>query len=418
MPHKAKVGCLFTAILVACIGLWATETLNADDWPQIGGPNRNGISKETKLLPKWGQNGPPVAWKKQVGSGFSAPVIADGKLLLFHQIGNKETVTCMEANTGKVLWQTGYVTTFQDNFGKGEGPRATPVIDNGKVYTLGAEGYLQCLNFKDGSKVWGFALKDRYNLPQNYFGIGTSPVVAGKLLLVNVGGTQTGIVGFRTDNGKEVWRATNHEASYSSPVVAKVAGKELAIFFTRHGVVLLNPGDGKIIHQQRWRAVINASVNAATPLVIGDTLFFSTAYDTGALLLKFDGKKVTEVWKNDESMTNHYNTCVFHNGHLYGIHGRQEAGADLRCVELKTGKVKWTQKRFGCASLILADGKIIAFTEDGELVLFRPTPEGFQQISRADVLDAEPARAMSALSDGRLFVRDRDTLICFDLRDR
>jgi outer membrane protein assembly factor BamB len=401
------------ALTVLCLCAAAS---NAADWPQFLGLNRDGTSAERGLLASWPRGGPRALWQKKVGEGYSGPVVADGKVILFHRVGDNDVVQCLDAARGEQFWKFTYPTAYQDQLGKGNGPRATPVIADGHVYTLSAEGKLHCLNLRNGRKVWDRSLVREYKVPGSFFGVGTTPLVEGDLVLVNVGGRKAGIVAFDKDTGKEVWKATEDGASYSSPVATTIHGKRYGIFFTRQGVVLLDPKTGKVHYQKRWRARYNASVNAATPLVVGDLVFVSTCYETGALLLKVGKDKVEEVWSGDEQMSNHYSTCVYHDGHLYGFHGRQETGPALRCVELKTGKVKWSQDRYGCGSIILADGKLIILTEKGDLVLAEPTPEAYRQKARAQVLDAPPCRAQTALSDGRLFARDGDRLVCWALK--
>jgi outer membrane protein assembly factor BamB len=181
-------------------------------------------------------------------------------------------------------------------------------------------------------------------------------------------------------------------------------------------VVLLDPTTGKVRYEKMWRARMQASVNAATPLVAGDLVFFSTSYQTGALLLRVGKDRVEEVWSGDEGMTNHYNTSVHKDGFLYGFHGRQESGPSLRCVELKTGKVRWDKDRWGCGSMVLADGRIIILSERGELVLIDATPDGYKERSRARVFESPPCRAQLALAGGRLYGRDEARLVCWDLK--
>jgi outer membrane protein assembly factor BamB len=234
-------------------------------------------------------------------------------------------------------------------------------------------------------------------------------------VLVNVGGPDAGIVAFTLKTGKEVWRATRDAASYASPTLAKVNGVEHAVFFTRNGVVLLDPQKGTERFNKRWRARIEASVNAATPLVIGEYLFVSASYDTGALLLRLKKDGATEVWNSDDAMSNHYNTCVHHDGHVYGFHGRQEAGASFRCVELLTGKVKWEQPRFGCGAMVLADGHLIVLTERGDLVLLEATAAAYREKSRGRVFTSLPCRAELALANGKLYARDQKKLACFNV---
>jgi outer membrane protein assembly factor BamB len=402
-------------LVLSALGLGG-GVLCAADWPQFLGPNRDGSSTETGLLPSWPKDGPPLVWKKAVGEGYSGPVVAGGKLILFHRVGDSEVVACLDAATGKEHWKYAYPTAYQDDFGKGNGPRATPVISGKRVYTLGAGGELHCVDLDGGKKVWARELLKEYKVPPSFFGVGSSPLVEGDLVLVNVGGRKAGIVAFDRETGKEVWRATDDGASYASPVAASIGGRRYGIFFTRQGVVLLDPKTGKVDYQKRWRARIDASVNAATPLVVGDLVFFSASYDTGALLLKVGKGKVEEVWSGDEEMSNHYSTCVVHKGFLYGFHGRQEPGAALRCVELKTGKIRWTRPRYGCGSMVLADGQLIILTEGGDLVLADPSPDAYREKARAHVFDALPCRAQPALADGRLYARDGAELKCWKLK--
>jgi outer membrane protein assembly factor BamB len=387
-----------------------------EDWPQFLGPARNATSSETGLRTSFPERGPPLVWEKEVGEGYSGPVVVGDRLILFHRLGQEEVVECLDAQTGKRTWKFAYPCRYEDDFNKGSGPRATPVVSGGRVYTLGVEGVLLALDLKTGEKVWDVSLKKEYQVPRSFFGVASSPVMDGNLLLVNVGARGAGIVAFDKDTGREIWKATSDGASYSSPLVATVGGTRSAVFFTRQGVVLLDPKGGKVRYQKRWRARIDASVNAAAPVVVDDYVFFSASYETGALLLRVGKSAVEEVWSGDDSLSCHYNTPVVYKGHLLGIDGRQESGGRLRCVELKTGKVRWTKEGFGCASLIMADGKLIALTEKGDLVLAEPTPEEYRERGRASVLTGTPCRAEIALANGRLYARDRGKLACWDLR--
>jgi hypothetical protein len=179
--------------------------------------------------------------------------------------------------------------------------------------------------------------------------------------------------------------------------------------------VLLDPADGTVHQSKRWRARINASVNAAAPLVVGDQLFISACYDTGGTVLRVTGKDLETVWANDESLSAHFSTPVYERGFLYGFHGRQEEGTQFRCVEWKTGKVRWSKGGFGCGSIIAADGKLIVLSESGELVLVEPTAEAYREKARAAVLTG-PVRAHPALSGGRLYARDNKKLVCWNLK--
>jgi outer membrane protein assembly factor BamB len=391
--------------------------VSAADWPQFLGPARNGVSAETGVLASWPREGPPVLWHREVGEGFSAPVVVGDRLLLFHRVNDEEVVECLDASTGKGQWKFAAPTRYRDAFGKGDGPRSTPVVAGGRVYTLGVEGRLCCLELATGRKVWERSLNEDYQVPPGFFGVATSPLVEGDLLLVNVGGRGAGIVAFDRDSGKEVWKATDHAASYSSPVAATIHGVRHVFFLTREGIVSLDPKAGNVRFSKHWRSRMNASVNAATPVVAGDLVFFTASYNTGAILLRVKSDGFDEVWQSDEVLSSHYNTPIAKDGFLYGFDGRQESGPRLRCVELKTGKVRWTREDFGCGSMILADGKLVILTESGDLVLAEPTPEAYREKARARVL-TNPCRAELALANGRLYGRDNTKLVCWDLRQK
>jgi outer membrane protein assembly factor BamB len=387
----------------------------AADWPQFLGPQRNGISSETGLLAEWPKKGPPVAWERAVGDGYSGPVIAGGKLVLFHGVGGDEVIEGLDAASGKGLWKSAYACGYTDTYGKGDGPRSTSLVVDGHVYTLGALGHLTCLELDTGRKVWQRALLEDYQASKGFFGVATSPILEGDHLLVNVGGKGAGIVALNKDTGKEAWKATDCGASYSSPVAATIDGVRHALFFTRQGLVSLDPATGAERFSHPWRARINESVNAAAPVVGGDQVFVSSSYGTGALLVRVRKDGCDEVWKGDGALSCHYNTPVLRDGYLYGIDGRQEPGATrLVCVEWKTGKVRWARDRFGCASMIWADSKLILLTETGELVVADVGPDGYREKARATVLNG-PCRAEIALANGRLYARDGRKLVCFNL---
>ncbi len=387
------------------------------DWPQFLGPARNATSPETGLLASWPRKGPPVAWEKEVGEGFSSPVVAGGRLILFHRVDDDEVVECLDAATGKEIWKHKTPTAYQDPLGKGNGPRSTPAVSGGRVYTLSPGGVLLGLNLEDGKKVWQRALLEDYDLVErSYFGVGTSPLIEGDLVLVNVGGRGAGIVAFDKTTGKEVWKSTSQGASYASPLAATLDGVRQALFFTREGFVSLDPATGDVRSAKRWRSRNNASVNAASPVVFDGHVFLSACYETGGLLLRVKKDGVEKVWSNDESLSCHFSTPVYHDGHLYGFHGRQDVeGGKLRCIEAKTGKVCWTADDYGCGSLVLADGRLVVLSERGELALVEPDGEKYRELARASVLTG-PIRAHLALADGRLYARDGRKLVCWNLK--
>jgi outer membrane protein assembly factor BamB len=387
--------------------------LIAADWPQHFGPNRDSHSPEAGLARTWPKEGPPQVWKYDVGVGWAGPVVAGERLIMFHRLENQEIVECLDM-TGKQKWKSNYRTKYSDDFNFDDGPRSTPLIADKKVFTLGADGELRAWELETGKAIWDRNINTDYKVEKGYFGVATSPIIVGGHLLINVGVKGAGVVAFDPATGKEVWKASNDGVSYSSPVAAKVGGEELAIFFTRAGLLAIEPTAGKVRYAHPWRPRLNASVNAATPIVVGDRMYISTSYSTGAIVLEAKKGELKEVWSGDDSLSNHFNTPVYIQGYLYGIDGRQEAGARLRCVEWDTGKVRWTQEKFGCAGLIAVDGLLIATTENGDVVLIEPNAERYKELGRAKVLDS-PVRAMPALAGGKLFVRDKTKLVALDV---
>lgn len=406
---------LLSALLYAA-GLEAIADGNASDWPQFLGPTRNGVYGGTNLANTWPKEGPPRVWQIKVGHGFSGPVVSAGRLILFHRIDDRATVDCLDSLTGKSIWRQEYRTDYVDDFGFDDGPRATPAVADGLVYTFGAEGVLNCFSLADGKLIWKVDTQSRFGSSKGYFGAACSPLVEGRAVLLNVGGANgAGMVAFNRSNGELLWKSTDAEASYSSPCAATVGGSRLAVFFTRAGLVSLDPETGKVRHEFPWRSRSQASVNAATPLVIDDFIFLSASYQTGAVLLRVAGNDVEKVWSTDDALSSHYATSVYREGFLYGYDGRQEQGQNLRCVELRTGKVRWSQDRFGAGTVTLAGKSLLLLKDTGELILAPASPDGFRPRAPAQVLPAG-VRAFPALADGLIYARSKDSLVCVDLR--
>jgi len=400
--------CFFLLVLTAAAA-------PAQDWPQFLGPTRNGVYSGPELSTSWPKTGPPQIWKKDVGQGFSPPVIANGRLILFHRVADKEVVECLDAKTGNRIWMFEYITHYRDDFGFDEGPRAAPTISDGKVYTFGAEGMLHCLDFGTGKRIWSVDTQQKFAVPKGFFGAAGSPLVEKNGVLLNVGGPNgSGIVAFDKNTGAKLWSATNDEASYSSSTAATIGGARHALFFTRNGLVDLDPANGKIRFQFPWRSRSHSSVNAATPLVVDDLVFLSASYGTGAVLLQLQGSEPKKIWASDDVLSNHYATSVYRDGYLYGFHGRQEEGPSLRCVELRTGKVQWNVDQFRAGSVTLAGAHLLIMREGGELILAPASPKGFNPISRAQALPPV-VRSYPALADGRLYIRNEKILVCLGL---
>ena len=382
---------------------------DAGDWPQILGPERNGKATKEKLANAWPTEGPEIVWKQQVGSGYAGVAVADGLVVLWHRQGDESVAEGMRGVTGEKVWRASYPTTYKSLIAPDDGPRCVPLIHRDRVYLVGAQGDLHCVTLKEGRKVWDVDAFQKFAAPEGYFGAGSTPIVEGDRLIMNVGGRGAGIGAFSLVDGSTVWKGTEEEASYSAPTKYVDAGKSRVVFATRYQTIAIDPQTGKVF----WRypfGMRGPSVNAATPIVIDGHLFLSASYGVGARWLRLSKDKVDEVWESNDVMSSQYATCVEHQGVLYGIDGRQDQGtARLRAFDPRSQKIYWTEENFGTGNLILVDGKLLILKTDGELVMALATPEGYKPLATAKVLETT-AQALPALADGVLYVRDTQSL--------
>ena len=388
--------------------------VNAQDWPQFLGPDRDGQYDGPPLATQWPNGSPAELWRRPIGAGFAGPVVADGRIILFHRVDGREVLEALDAANGAQLWSYDYPTTYRDDFGFDEGPRSSPVVVDGRVFSFGAQGALHAVDLETGSGLWSVDTRSRFGFPKAFFGAAGSPLVEDGRVLANIGGPDAGIVAFDAGSGDLLWAVSGEEASYSSPVGATFGGIRHALFFTRNSLLALDPVNGSVRFQRDWRARMRASVNAATPLIVGDHIFVSAEYGTGAGVFRVNGLDLEERWTSNDVLSNHYATSVYHDGYLYGFHGRQEYGPSLRAVAFETGEVAWDVDRFGAGSVTLAGDMLVIVRESGELYLADASPGAFSILAQARLLPPT-VRAYPALSDGRLFVRNGDTLLAVNL---
>lgn len=446
-------------------------TLPAADWPRFLGPEGNNTSPETGLRKQWPANGLPVLWEKKVGSGYSAPSILGDQLVLHQRLEDQEVVECFKASTGASLWRFAYRTGFVDPFGYNNGPRCTPILTSNRCYTFGAEGLLSCLDLATGALVWQRDTAKEWNVPEPFFGVGSTPLLAGDKLIVLVGGQpNAAVVALEAATGKTIWesggqtnwqgvptigwpgeapyRWTGQEkmASYSSPVAATIHGRRHILCLTRQGLMSLNPTNGAVYFSRWFEAPVNESVNAMCPVVQDDLVFISAAYyRIGSVLLRVkpDGRAFEEVWRSPKHtgerdlatgrfvapvLEIHFSTPILHDGFLYAFSGRNEPDATFRCVEFATGKLTWSRDErwpahsaqqpgvYGRGSAILADGRLIALGEGGKLGLFALNPQRPEELCSWQVPQLHyPCWTGPALAGKRLYLRSEDRLVCLDL---
>jgi len=391
---------------------WGSNApLPAGDWPQLLGPGRNGVATDEQLLDRFPAAGPRVVWQRAVGDGFAGVAVVGDLGVLFHRQAGEEVAEGFRPATGEVVWTRRFPASYSGSLARDQGPRCVPILHEGSVYLCGAAGDLHCLAQTDGAVRWTRALGKEWKTPEGYFGIGSTPVIAGDLLLWNAGAPGgRGVVALRLKTGETAWQATQEQASYSSPIVTEVAGQSQAIFVTRLQCLALNPQSGELLWQFPFGAR-GPTVNAATPLRIDDLLLVSASYGVGAHCARLSAGAPQEVWSNNETLSSQYTTGVVVDKRLYGIDGRADTGgARLRCIDPATGRVLWTVEDFGVAHLIAAGDKLLVQKDDGTLVLAQADPRAYRELGSHRVLKST-SRALPALANGRLFVRDERQLV-------
>ena len=411
------------------------------DWPCFLGPTHDGKSDEKGLVPTWPAGGPRIVWQRELGDGYAICSIARGRAYQFDRVGNKARLVCLKSETGEELWKFEYANEYEDMYGYGPGPRCCPVIDGDRVYLYGVEGMLICLKAADGTKLWEVNTSKDFGVAQNFFGVGSTPVVEGDLLIVQVGGSPpggpgiqtgeakgagSGIVAFDKKTGEVKYKVSDELASYATPLLTTIGDRRWGFVFARGGLVGFEPASGKIDFHFPWRAPILESVNAANPVVVGDQVLISECYGVGAALLKVKPGGADVVWfdgrKRDRSLMTHWNTPIHLDGFVYASSGRHTPEAELRCVEFATGKIQWAVPRLTRASLTYIDGHFVCLGEDGALRLIKVNPKQYEETARAVLKSADgepllkyPAWAAPIISHGLMYVRGKDRLVCVEL---
>lgn len=414
-----------------------TASAVGTDWPTFLGPNQDNVSTEKGIIAPWPKAGLGKVWDCTLGVGYAPPAIAAGKLFHFDRFEDNCRLTCRDAATGKQLWQFEYPTRYEDYYGYDAGPRSGPTVDGDRVYCYGPEGMLHCLRVADGKEVWKLNTKEKYHFHQNFFGVGGAPLIHDDLVIIPVGGSEKGprpadlreakpngtaLVGIDKKTGEVKYAKGNELASYASPIIRTINGKKIGLYFARGGLLGFDPKTGETAFHYKWRARDEESVNAANPLTIGDQVLVTECYGPGSVLLDLKGEKPKEIWtdldreKFDKALMCHWNTPIHHAGFVYGSSGRHDNEAELRCVELKTGDVKWRVKRTFRTSLLLVDGYFVNLSEYGDLSLFKPNSEKYEEVSKYSVPELQyPCWAPPVLSGGLLYVRGKGKLVCLEL---
>jgi outer membrane protein assembly factor BamB len=407
-------------LLLPAAVITLSVTTPAGDWPQFLGPHRTGVSDETGLADSFPASGPVIAWRVPLGVGMSSLAIHDGVAFTMYQDIDKQFVVALDATSGRTKWATAVAPAYKNAMGNG--PRATPTVHNGLVYSYTGEGILTALNAASGDIVWSANTpKEQKGRPAEY-GIASSPLIAGNSVVVQVGAPNAAVVGFNLKTGQTNWTAGQGNSGYSSPALLTLAGKKQIVAFVGAAVLGIDPVNG----EQLWRYayVTDYDCNTATPLLIDDTsVLISAAENHGSTILKIskDGNafRATSSWSSlgkNSVLRAEWQTPALADGHLFALDNIGSAGpiTNLVCVRVADGEQVWAKTRFGKSNLTLADGKLFISTMKGELVIVEASTSGFTETARASVLGM--TRQAPVISNGRLYLRDDREIVCIDVR--
>lgn len=398
-------------------------TLTTDaskDWPQWLGPNRDGRSTETGLNVDWQAKEPAELWRKPLGGGYSSVLQVGGMLYTMDRQGSEERVVCLEAATGNEVWSYRSAADYGTlRMGYAEGPRATPAVQNGRIYTVGATGQFLCLALPEKGQqprlLWKHDLVPEFEAYIPSWGVSCSPLLEGDMVIVQPGGKAGSVVAFDKVSGEVKWKALADKPGYSSPIAATLGGVRQIICFTGENLVGLQASDGKPLWTQKWKTQFEC--NAATPVLVGKCVFISSGYNKGCALYEIQGEgaeKLTAVplqVRLRKLMRNHHSNCVLHDNHLYGFDEDE-----LRCFQVRTFESVWSSDQPGKGCLIYADGHLIILTQQGMLTLVEANPKKYVVKGQKQVFQAKQTWAFPTLSDGRLYLRSNEAIVCLDMR--
>jgi len=435
------------ALFSACIV--SIYTAQTEDWPQWLGPNRDAVWREHGIVEKFPAGGPPVLWRASIGAGYAGPTVADGRVYIADRqlaagvsnptdpfkrgkIQGVERVVCLDEKVGKVLWKHEYDCPYDISYPAG--PRVAPQVNGGKVYSVGAEGNLYCLEAKNGNVLWSRDFKKDCGAQTPMWGFAGHPLIDGKKLICLAGGDGSTVVAFDKDTGKELWRAlTAKEPGYSSPVIVEAGGKRQLILWHPEAANSLDPETGKVYWSEPFKA--NSGMSIATPRQQNDLLFFTCFYN-GSLMMRLDANKpeAKAVWRTEkasEKNTTHLNavmtTPFLEDGYIYGVCSYGQ----LRCLKLETGERVWETfqastsgepVRWANAFIVKNGNRFFLFNEKGDLIIARLSPKGYEEVSRAHLLEPTNTAAgrdvlwsHPAFANRHMYARNDKEIICVDL---
>lgn len=397
-----KLAILSGAVLGLASLAWAA------DWPQFRGPEANGISPETSLNTDWGAKKPQELWKIAMGDdGYSGPAVANGKLFIVDHSGQQDIVRALDLASGKEIWTYAYEESGGPNWGF---TRATPCIKDGMVYTVSMKGQINCLSEADGKVIWQKKMAD-FGGRSPAWGFACSPIVDGENLILCPGGQGSSVVAVNRKTGELVWKSGTDKPGYATPVVATINGVKQYVVFSATTLNGYAAEDGRKLWGFPWKT--NYDVNAAMPVVIEDTVLISSGYSTGCALVEITAEGAKQVWKN-KALQLHFSSPVLIDGLIYST---TDSG-ELVCLDPKTGKDVWRQQGdFEKGGLIAADGVLFVLGgADGRLAAVQASPDGYKELAQMKPLGGKESWAAPILADGKLIIRNKQAMVCLDLK--
>lgn len=408
---------LLPILLAIAVQPWMGLVAAEDGWPQFLGPNRNGISPADGLIQTWPADGPNVLWRVPGGVGMSGVAVAKQLAVTMWNSDNGQAVAVMDAKTGELKWKTVVAPNYENSMG--DGPRATPAIDEDQVFAFTGQGILACLNLSDGRQLWSTSVFSKGGKPAEY-GMAASPLVVDGLVVVTAGGNQSAVVAVDKESGEVRWRAVNGTPGYSSPALLTIAGERQLVTFTGLGAVGIRAADGEVLWEYPFQTPYDC--NTATPVAVGGKVFISAGENHGCVMLEVTKSNQTfsvkEAWQSIDTksvMRNEWQNSVLLDGHLFGFDNVGSAGpvTHLSCVNAATGETIWRQNRFGKANLVAADGILWITTMKGEFVMVKATTKGYVELGRAKLFGK--TRQAPAIAYGNAYVRDDAEVVCIKI---
>lgn len=401
--------------LLAAVAILAglTHTVRAD-WPRFRGPDATGISPEKNWLGTWTDGAPKRLWKSEVGRGFSSIVVSDGKVFAqgHDDARGEDMVVCVASDDGKLHWKHTYAEKLDPKYYEG-GTSATPTVDRDQVFTISKGGEVFCLKATDGSVVWHRNLEKDLKLKHPEWGYAGSPHLEGELVIYNAGSHG---IALKKSDGTTAWVSGTEASGYSTPVPFTQQGRRLLAIFAAKHLVAVDPKDGQAVWKHPWET--SYDVNASDPVFQGNSVFISSGYGKGGSVLDLSSGQPKEVWFNKEIRSQMAGTVII-GDHIYGQDGQGgDKSGTLKCLDLKTGKVKWTSPPAETGALAAVDGRIVWLTGRGEVIIVEAKPGAYQEIARAQVAGGK-FWSLPVVSNGRLYVRNwKGELVCLDLRGK